>query len=558
MFVVHSLSKSYGLNTVFKNLCFSLKRGERAALIGPNGCGKSTLMNIISEEEVPDSGYVAFTPTGLCVGYLHQGITFNINETMGSYLNRHAINLDETLASLEEVCGKLSLAPDEPGLVAVYNQTIKDLQRAQEIEGARVSILSGFDLMDIPQDTLIDVLSGGQKMRLALAGVLLENPDLLLLDEPTNHLDIEMREWLRDWVLSYAGSILLVSHDRAFLDAVIHKVIAFPPAAEGVVEYPGNYSDYLAIREAEYETAVQAYVDQQDEIKRLKKAARSVRDQAKPHKGGKADPQNTDGFSAGFFANRSLETIRRAKQIEKRVDFLEGEGKLAKPNQPWELRMQFSETPESGKIALSMDKLSIGYDGVPLLPPITRIVTQGQRIALVGPNGIGKTTLFKTLLKEVEPLSGSFDFGTGVHVGYLSQEQEMLDPSLTVLETVSRMSGMGSQTSARTYLHRFLFKGDEVFQKVSTLSFGQRSRLMLALLVGENCNFLLLDEPLNHLDIPSQEAFELSLKNFEGTILAILHDQYFINRFAQTVWRFSVDGIAVHLTDEWVDRIMQT
>ena len=557
MFVVHALSKTYGLNTVFRNISFSLKQGERAALVGPNGCGKSTLLNIIAGEEKPDSGHVAFTPANLQVGYLHQGITFDPSETLGGYLNQFASNLDETLSSLEDVCERLSQQPDDPGMLAVYDQTIKDLQRAQEMEGARVNILSGFDLMDIPQATLIDELSGGQKMRLALAGLLLENPDLLLLDEPTNHLDIEMRRWLRDWVLSYTGTILLVSHDRAFLDAVIHKVIAFPPAGEGVQEYPGNYSDYFAVREAEYEAAVQAFVDQQDEIKRLKKAARSVRDQAKPHKGGKADAKNTDGFSVGHFADRSLETVRRAKQIEKRVTFLEGEGKLDKPSQAWELRMQFAEIPESGKMALTMDHLAIGYDGQSLLPPINEMVTQGQRIALVGPNGVGKTTLFKTLLGEVAPISGSFTFGAGIRLGYLSQEQEMLDPKLTVLETVQQVPGMFNQTTARTFLHRFLFKGDEVFQNVATLSYGQRSRLMLAILVGEHCNFLLLDEPLNHLDISSQEAFEASLRNFEGTILSIVHDQYFIDWFAQITWQFSLTGLEVELYDKFVDHIMQ-
>jgi ATP-binding cassette subfamily F protein 3 len=557
VFIVHSLSKSYGLNAVLKNISFSLKQGERAALVGPNGCGKSTLLNIIAGEEIPDSGHVAYTPANLRVGYLHQGITFDPGETLGSYLNQYASNLDEMLLSLEDVCERLVQQPDDPGILTAYDQTIKDLQHAQEMEGARVNILSGFDLMDISQATLIDELSGGQKMRLALAGILLENPDLLLLDEPTNHLDIEMRRWLRDWVLSYSGTILLVSHDRAFLDAVIQKVIAFPPAGEGLQEYPGNYSDYLAVRESEHAVAVQAFVDQQDEIKRLKKAARSVRDQAKPHKGGKADSKNTDGFSVGHFADRSLETVRRAKQIEKRVTYLEGEGKLDKPSQAWELRMQFAETPESGKIALAMDRLMIGYDGLPLLQAISETVTQGQRIALVGPNGVGKTTLFKTLLGEVSPVAGSFTFGAGVHLGYLSQEQEMLDPSLTVLETVQQLPEMFNQTAARTFLHRFLFKGDEVFQKVGTLSYGQRSRLMLAILVGEHCNFLLLDEPLNHLDIASQEAFEASLGNFEGTILSIVHDQYFIDRFAQVIWRFSFDGLEIELSEKLVNQIIQ-
>ncbi|NMC79702.1 MAG: ABC-F family ATP-binding cassette domain-containing protein, partial [Chloroflexi bacterium] len=327
---------------------------------------------------------------------------------------------------------------------------------------------------------------------------------------------------------------------------------------DGVREYPGNYTDYQACRTREFEEAMTAYTDQQDEIRRLKKAARSVRDQAKFHKGGKADPTKTDGFSAGFFADRSQGTVQRAKNLEKRVTFLEGEGKLEKPSQAWEMRMHFTEIPQSGQIALTLSRLSIGYDGDPLLPPITQTVTLGQRIALVGPNGIGKTTLFKTLLGETPPLDGSYQFGVGVHPGYLSQEQEMLDPTKTVLETIQILPDMGNHSEARTFLHRFLFAGDEVFQTVATLSFGQRSRLMLALLVAQHCNFLLLDEPLNHLDLPSREAFEASLSEFDGTILAIAHDQYFIDRFAQVIWHFAPDGLTVELTNDLVSQIMDS
>jgi ATP-binding cassette subfamily F protein 3 len=433
---------------------------------------------------------------------------------------------------------------------------LKKLSRAQEMEGSRLDILNGFDLVSIPQETPVAELSGGLKVRLALAGVLLEGPDLLLLDEPTNHLDLEMRTWLRDWVLSYRGNILLVSHDRAFLDAVIDKVVAFSPTGEGVDEYPGNYSDYLEAREAAYEAALQAYTDQQDEIKRLKKAARIVRDLAKPHKGGKADGKNTDGFSVGHFANRAKETVQRAKNIEKRIGYLEGKGALEKPTQAWEMRMHFAETPEGGQIALQLDRLRIGYDRLALLPPITQTVTLGQRIALIGPNGVGKTTLFKTLLGETQPLGGSYTFGSGVLPGYLSQEQEMLNPELTVLETIQTLPDFYNHTEARTFLHRFLFKGDEVFQRVETLSYGQRSRLMLALLVGRHCNLLLLDEPLNHLDLPSQEAFEAALSSFEGTILAIAHDQFFVERFAQIIWRFSSEGLQTELSSELVAAII--
>ena len=556
MFKVHHLTKSYGLNSVLKKITFSLNQGERAALVGPNGCGKSTLMNIIAGVEQPASGHVAFTPSDLQVGYLRQGIEFDLADTIGGYLNRFASNLDETLTSVKAVCDALAEDPEDTRLIARYGAMLKQLERAQEMEGSRLDILTGFDLVSISQETPVAQLSGGQKVRVALAGVLLEAPDLLLLDEPTNHLDLDMRDWLREWVLSYRGAILLVSHDRDFLNAVIDKVVAFSPTGEGVDEYPGNYSDYLSAREAAYAAAQQAYVDQLEEIKRLKKAARSVRDLAKPHKGGKADGKNTDGFSVGHFQNRAKETVQRAKNIEKRIDFLEGEGALEKPTRSWEMRMHFSETPEGGQIALQMDRLVIGYDGDPLISPITQTVTQGQRVALVGPNGAGKTTLFKTLLGETTPLNGTFSFGSGVKPGYLSQEQEMLNPTLTVLETIQAIPGFYNQTEARTFLHRFLFKGDEVFQSVETLSYGQRSRLMLALLVGRHCNLLLLDEPLNHLDLPSQEAFEAALSHFEGAILAIAHDRFFIDRFAQVIWRFTPDGMETELSSEFVQEIM--
>lgn len=558
MFTVQNLSKSYGLNPVLKNISLSLNRGERAALVGPNGCGKSTLLDIIAGDQAPDSGHVAFMPSDLRIGYLRQGIEFAPGETVGAYLNRFAANLPEALAELEAVCDLLGKRPEDPALISRYDHALKGLDGAQEMEGARVDILSGFQLMDLPQETPIDTLSGGQKVRLALAGVLLDAPQVLLLDEPTNHLDLDMREWLQDWVLSYQGGILLVSHDRAFLDAVTHKVIAFPPAGDGIREYPGNYTNYLSVREKEFELATQAYVDQQEEIKRLKKAARSVRDQAKPHKGGKADAKNTDGFSVGFFADRSLETIRRVKQLEKRIAFLEGEDSLEKPARTWDMRMRFTETPESGQIVLQLDRLSIGYNNEPLLPAISQTVTLRQRIALIGPNGIGKTTLFKTLLGETPPLDGQFILGSGVKPGYLSQEQEFLDPDLTPLKNIQAIPGLGNHTEARTFLHRFLFAGDEVFQPVATLSYGQRSRLMLALLVARNCNFLLLDEPLNHLDLTSQEAFEAALSRFEGTILAIAHDRYFIDRFAQITWHFSEEGLKTELSGELVAEMMNS
>ncbi len=547
MLSVLNLSKSYGLNTVLKKITFSINRGEKAALVGPNGCGKSTLFNIIAGEETADSGQVSFTPADLRIGYLHQGIIFDPAETVGDYLNRFASNLEETQKTLEAASKALAEAPGDPLKISDYERCLSGLIHAQEIEGARKEILTGFDLLDYPQKTPIATLSGGQKVRLALAGVLLEAPHFLILDEPTNHLDLEMRVWLQDWVLAYPGSILLVSHDRAFLDTVIDKIIAFPPSGEGVKEYPGNYTLYLERRQAEYQAAMDAYTDQKGEIKNLKKAARSVRDLAKPHKGGKADPEHTDGFSAGYIADRSQGTFRRAKQLEKRIEYLEGQGALEKPSQAWDLRMNFQDVSVSGRIVLQLEGLRLGYDESLLMAPISQTVTLGQRIALVGPNGIGKTTLFKTILGEIPPVSGNLRLGAGVRPGYLSQEQEVLNPACSVIDTLQHNTKFSNHTEARTFLHRFLFSGDDVFQLVETLSYGQRSRLMLALLVANQCNLLLLDEPLNHLDLSSQEAFEHALAGFSGTILASGHDRYFIERFAQVIWHFSKKGIVAEI-----------
>jgi ATP-binding cassette subfamily F protein 3 len=380
-------------------------------------------------------------------------------------------------------------------------------------------------------------LSGGQKTRLALSGVLLSSPQLLLLDEPTNHLDIEMLEWLEIWLvdspLTRSAAALVVSHDRIFLDRTVSGILELDPNTHRLRQYAGDYSSYLEQKQAERDHQWQAYTDQQEEIARLSRAAASVRSDAVFKRGGKAD--SGDKSAKGFFANRSKEHVKRAKQIEKRLERLLTEDKVDKPRQSWQMKLDFDQASASGRQALVLEDLAVGYGELALLRQINLVVRYGDRIALVGPNGSGKTSLLNTIAGQLPPLAGASRLGSAVRLGYMAQEQDTLDPALDALQTIRRLAPL-SETDARTYLHQYLFSGDDVFTPVSSLSYGERARLMLACLVASGCNLLLLDEPVNHLDIPSRARFEQALANFSGTVIAAVHDRYFISSFAATLW----------------------
>jgi len=532
MLTAHHISKSYGINQVLKDVGFTINAGERIGLIGPNGCGKTTLLRILAGEEVPDEGMVALTSPNLRMGYLSQGFEIDPQLSVTEVVSQATGDIRSMEATMVNLAKALEENPQDANLQSLYDDVLQRLQLETRLPPS--AILEPLGLADVADERPVSTLSGGQKTRLGIALVLLSDPSLLLLDEPTNHLDIQMLEWLEDWLRDFRGAALLVSHDRTFLDLTVTRILELDSQTHTVTSYVGNYSDYLEQKQIEREWQWQAYSDQQEEIVRLKNAARHLRGLAKFKRGGKAD--TGDKFARGFFANRGLGTMGRAKHIEKRLERILTEERIEKPRQSWQMKLEFGAPLHLGQNVLSLDGVTVGYPGHPLLlEEVNLHVHVGQRIVLTGPNGAGKTTLLRIIAGKLIPLKGDVHLGPSVRLGYMSQEQELLDPNRSALETIFHAAPF-NETEARTFLHQFLFSGDDPLRPARDLSYGERSRLALALLVAQGSNFLLIDEPINHLDIPSRSRFEQALAQFEGTVLAVVHDRYFIDRFASEIW----------------------
>jgi ATP-binding cassette subfamily F protein 3 len=534
MLSAHHLSKSYGINPILNNISFSLSTGDRVGLIGPNGCGKTTLLRILVGEEQPDKGVVVHTYPDLRIGYLAQGLDLDPGQTIQSALGPAFVSTEELETRVARLATALASAPDDSKLQTRYDQALQLLSTSSL---QPVKVLAALGLAEFDPRTLIRQLSGGQKTRLMLARILLDEPHLLLLDEPTNHLDLEMLAWLEGWLSRFKGAVLVISHDRAFLDNTVTRVLELDPVTHSLQQYDGNYSAYVEQKLVDGEKQLQSYQDQQNQLAQLRAAAAHIRGLTRMKKGGKADPSNTDGFSVGFFGNRATKNVAgRAKHIEKRIEQILTEEHIEKPRPSWQMKLEFETPGNLGKDVVIAQDLSVGYLAhQPLLSGLDFYIRAGQRIALTGPNGCGKTTLLRTIAGQLAPLAGNVRLGASVSLGYMTQEQETLDPDRSALEMVQRVSSF-NQTEARNFLHYFLFSGDDPLRPSGDLSFGERARLQLALLVSRGCTFLLLDEPLNHLDIPSRARFEQALENFEGTVLAVVHDRYFIERFASDIW----------------------
>ncbi|MFC1923019.1 ribosomal protection-like ABC-F family protein [Chloroflexota bacterium] len=530
MLTAHHISKSFNVNPILKDVSFNLNKGDRVGLIGPNGSGKTTLLKIILGQLDPDQGLITFTPKNLEIGYLAQAFEPDQNVTMVELINQIFRNPENIQKELEILARALAVDPENNALQQSYDAALKELEVSRPPADHPLAVLDSIGLGEVPDDALVSKLSGGQKTRFALAMVLLKNPEILILDEPTNHLDIAMLKWLETWINNFKGAVLIVTHDRTFLDNTVNRILDLDPHTHTLREYHGNFSSYLEQYLKEREKHLSAYRDQVYEIRRIKQDIARTKQQAYQVE------ISTTSRQPGP-RRYAKKVARKAKSRQKKLDrFLKSDEHVEKPKQSWQMKLEFQPNDHQSQDVLRLVNLSVGYKNQqPLIKELNFSIRSGARIALTGPNGRGKTTLLRTIAGSLEPQAGTIYLGPSIKLGYMSQEQELLNMSGNALSTILSDAQI-NETDARSFLHFFLFSGDDALRPVMELSFGERARLTLATLVVQGCNFLLLDEPINHLDIPSRSLFEQALTQFNGTVLAVVHDRYFIQRFASEIW----------------------
>lgn len=527
------ITKSFGVDIILNQITFSVNEGSRLGVVGGNGAGKTTLFNIIAGEMSPDSGEI-YKLRDTTMAYLPQNTVLMSEKTIWDELMevfRPLLDMEETLRQMEAKMADY-ISMDEGEYTRLLNEYSRlqetfDRQGGYSYESFIRGVLVGLGFSPEEFDSPIDHLSGGQKTRVALAKVLLEKPSLLLLDEPTNHLDLDAMQWLEEYLQSYPGTIMVISHDRYFLDALCDHILEVENKTARL--YSGNYSSYvdqkaqwIAQREREYKAQQREIARQEEIIERYRSFNRE-------------------------------KSIRAAESRQKRLDKMERVEKVYHGDQ---ISFSFDIDRQSGRDVLAVDSLSKAFGDNRLFEDISFNIRLGDRVALIGPNGCGKSTLFKIILGKIPPSSGTVKTGTGVEIGYYDQELQSLDPNNTVLEELWRDFPQMRETEIRNALAARLFRGDSVYKSVGSLSGGEKGHLLLTKLVLANNNFLLLDEPTNHLDMPSREELERALLEFPGTILMISHDRYFLNKLANRVIAMESGGITEYLGnyDDYVNK----
>lgn len=515
---INKLEKSYDGEVIFSDVDFEVKTGERIAIVGRNGAGKTTLMKIIAGVESYDEGNIS-KGKQVTMGYLTQQMTLDSYDTVINEMKKpfkDVINIEDKMNTLtdwlsihadayEQDLYKEKLSQYE----ALSNQY--ELMDGYNYESKIKTVLTGLDFKESDFDRQIQSFSGGQKTRLSMAQMLLSEPDLLLLDEPTNHLDMETTEWLENYLTHFKGAIVIISHDRYFLDKIVNQV--YDVALGSVKKYVGNYSKFLKERDAHYEKVMAEYERQQSEIKKLETFVE----------------KNITRASTSGMAKSRRKVLERMERIEKpRLD-----AKSAQIN--------FEINRATGEDVLKVQNLDIGYYKS-ITPPINLEVKRHDRIAIIGPNGIGKSTLIKTIAQKIPALGGNIVYGSNIQIGYYDQKQAEFTSNMTILDYVWNQYSHMPEKDIRTILGRFLFTQEEVKKVINDLSGGEKARLQLALLMLEKNNVLILDEPTNHLDIDSKEMLEQALQNFEGTLLFVSHDRYFINELANSIFHITQNG----------------
>jgi ATP-binding cassette subfamily F protein 3 len=503
------LGKSYGPNDIFSNVSLSIPHGARMALVGANGIGKTTLLRLLVGEEEASSG-VVHRARGLRTGYLPQESLIISNDTLWSECLTAFADLVDMQAELGQLETMMSNPQHAQEALQAYGarQQLFDKKGGYTYETRIRQTLAGLGFTPADYNRPLTQLSGGQRTRALLARLLLSEPDLLLLDEPTNHLDIQAVEWLEDYFKDWPGAILVVSHDRYFLDRVATTILEMTPAIE---LYHGNYSTYLAQRGERYRRRLEEYQSQAEFVEKEEDFIRR---------------------------NIAGQNTRQAQGRRKRLERLLEEVHLTPPRLSRKLHLALKPVSRSGDLVVRTYNLQIGYhdEGRPLFAAPDLTLVRSECAAVIGPNGAGKTTFLKTLLGQLPPFSGEVALGASLNIGYFAQAHEGLHPDCSLVDEIASVAPEMQPPEIRTYLARFLFTGDDVFQPVETLSGGERGRLALAKLALSGANLLLLDEPTNHLDLPSQEILQSVLGDYPGTILLVSHDRYLIDALATQIW----------------------